>query len=60
MKTKKLIKILQDADPSGECHVRLLSGDMDGDKCGFYTEHKPDYYDGPYSYLKGDWGNDMV
>lgn len=36
MKTKELIEILQDADPSGECHVRLLSGDMDGDKCGFY------------------------
>jgi len=58
MKTKELIKILQEADPTGECHVRLLAN---GEYyCDFYTEYKDGYWDGPYSYLIGNWGKDMV
>jgi len=48
MKTKDLIKLLQEEDPTGECHVRI-----DGDPIWF-LEHKPGYWDGPYNYLEKD------
>lgn len=51
MKTKDLIKLLQEADPSGECHVRISK------KPVCYVDHKPGYWDGPYNYLeKGEDG----
>lgn len=48
MKTSEFIKLLQDADPSGETHIRLDGG------IPYYVEPKPGYYDGPYSYLDDD------
>ena len=46
MKTKDFIKMLQEEDPSGECHVRL-----NGDPIWF-AEQKAGYWDGPYNYIK--------
>ena len=46
MKTKDLIKLLQEEDPTGECHVRGWSGAIS------HVWGKPGYYDGPYSYLE--------
>ena len=45
MKTKELIKMLKDADPSGELHVR-----MDG-SIPLYAYRIPGYYDGAYAYI---------
>jgi hypothetical protein len=45
MKTKEFIKMLQEADPSGEAHVRMDGGIP---QCAFIV---PGYYDGSYSYL---------
>jgi hypothetical protein len=45
MKTKDFIKMLQNADPSGEAHVRIDGG------IPYYAELKPGYYDGAYSYI---------
>ena len=45
MKTKELIKLLQEADPTGESHVRLDGG------IPIFVESKPGYYDGSYSYF---------
>ncbi len=45
MKTKDFIKMLQEADPSGEAHIRL------GDGIPVYAELKAGYWDGPYSYI---------
>jgi hypothetical protein len=45
MTTKEFIKMLQEADPSGECHVRMPGG------IPMYAEHKEGYWDGPYSYI---------
>lgn len=51
MTTKELIKMLQDADPTGEAHVRMEGG------IPYLAEPKPGYWDGPYSYLDedGNW-----
>lgn len=45
MKTKDLIKMLQEADPKGEGHVRMAGG------VPYYAESKEGYWDGPYSYI---------
>jgi len=51
MKTKDLIKELQEIDPSGECHIRINS------KPVWFLEGKPGYWDGTYNYLeKGEDG----
>ena len=47
MKVKDLIKYLQEADPTGERHVRVDGGAI------FGCEPKPGYWDGPYQYI--DW-----
>ena len=46
MTTKELIKLLQEEDPSGECHVRVGSG------YPTWAERKEGYWDGPYMYEK--------
>lgn len=48
MKTKDFIKMLQEADPSGEAHLRMEGG------IPVFAEHKPGYWDGPYSYIDKD------
>ena len=48
MTTKEFIKMLQDADPSGDAHIRMSGG------VPRYAELKPGYWDGPYSYIDGD------
>lgn len=45
MTTKEFIKMLQEADPSGECHIRMPGG------IPIHAEHKEGYWDGPYSYI---------
>jgi hypothetical protein len=45
MKTKELIKLLQDADPKGESYIRSGGGAING------VQVKEGYWDGPYSYL---------
>lgn len=51
MKTKDFIKMLQDADPSGEAHVRMDGG------IPKFAELKAGYWDGPYRYIdeNGDY-----
>lgn len=51
MKTSEFIKMLQEADPSGEAHVRMFGG------VPRFAEPKPGYWDGPYSYIDedGNW-----
>lgn len=49
MKVKDLIKELQEADPTGECHVRCGGGGA-----VFFAEHKEGYWDGPYQYIEND------
>lgn len=51
MKTKELIKLLQEVDPSGECHVRMEGG------IPITAYRLPGYYDGAYEYLdeSGNW-----
>ena len=46
MKTKDFIKMLQEADPSGESHVRIDGGAV------FFAEPKEGYWDGPYNYIE--------
>ena len=46
MKTKELIKMLQEEDPDGESHIRI-----NGDPI-IFVDKKPGYWDGPYSYLE--------
>jgi hypothetical protein len=48
MKTSEFIKMLQEADPSGEAHIRMEGG------VPFAAELKPGYWDGPYSYIDED------
>jgi hypothetical protein len=48
MKTKDFIKMLQDADPSGEAYVRMSGG------VPIFAELKEGYWDGPYSYIDED------
>lgn len=45
MKTKELIRLLQEADPTGEAHVRMSGGIPTS------VQHLPGYYDGSYSYF---------
>jgi hypothetical protein len=51
MTTKEFIKMLQEADPTGEAHVRMSGG------IPYLAERKPGYWDGHYSYLddNGNW-----
>lgn len=49
MKTKDFIKMLHEADPSGEAHIRLPDGGIP-----VYAELKEGYWDGPYSYFDDD------
>lgn len=51
MKVKDFIKMLQEADPSGEMHIRMPDG------IPFAAEPKPGYWDGAYSYIdeEGNW-----
>ena len=48
MKTKDFVKMLLDADPTGEHHVRLNGGFPGG------VELKEGYYDGSYNYIDDD------
>jgi hypothetical protein len=52
MKTKDLIKILMEADPSGECHVGMMNG------IPRWAIKNPGYWDGNYSYI--DEGGNFV
>ena len=45
MTTKEFIKMLQEADPTGESHIRMSGG------IPYSAELKPGYWDGPYSYI---------
>ena len=45
MTTKEFIKMLQDADPTGESHVRMYGGVPIG------AARIPGYYDGNYAYI---------
>jgi hypothetical protein len=51
MKTSEFIKMLQDADPTGEAHIRMNGG------VPRFAEPKAGYWDGPYSYIDedGNW-----
>jgi hypothetical protein len=55
MKTKELIKLLQDVDSSGEAYLRI-----NGHECIVDVEYKPGYWDGPYSYLSKNTKGEMV
>ena len=46
MTTGEFIKMLQEADPSGELHMRFPEG---GEP--IFAERKPGYWDGPYKYI---------
>lgn len=48
MKTKDFIKMLQDADPTGEHHVRINGGFPS------FAELVEGYYDGSYNYIDDD------
>jgi len=48
MKTKEFIKLLKEADPSGEAHIRMDGGIPQ------YAELKEGYWDGPYTYIDND------
>lgn len=54
MKTKEIIKLLKEVDPSGETHVR--AGD---DGVITFFEMKEGYWDGEYSYID-DEGNFII
>ena len=51
MKTKDFIRILKEADPSGEAHIRMKGGIPE------FAILKAGYYDGPYNYIdhQGNW-----
>lgn len=53
MKSSDYIKMIQEEDPTGECHIRLEGG------VPFCAERKPGYYDGAYSYIDED-GNYVI
>ncbi len=48
MRTKDFIKMLQEADPSGEAFVRIDGGAI------VFCEKKAGYWDGPYEYIEND------
>jgi hypothetical protein len=54
MKTRELIKLLQEEDPSGECHVRINSEPISS------VYSLPGYWDGPYNYLEKDENGDPI
>lgn len=45
MTTKEFIKILQDADPTGDSHIRMAGG------VPIMASKVPGYYDGNYAYI---------
>lgn len=49
MTTKEFIKMLQEADPSGEAHIRMPEGGSPS-----FVELKEAYWDGPYSHIDAD------
>lgn len=53
MKTKDFIKMLQEADPTGEAHIRMEGG------IPIEVSGLPGYYDGNYNYLDDD-GNYII
>lgn len=55
MKSKRLIELLQEEDPSGETEVCLYS--EDGNVDILYLETKPGYWDGVYQVLERDWSD---
>jgi hypothetical protein len=48
MTTSEFIKMLQEADPSGQAHIRMEGG------IPIFAELKEGYWDGPYSYIDAD------
>jgi len=48
MTTSEFIKMLQEADPEGNAHIRMEGG------IPVFAEHKAGYWDGPYSYIDED------
>jgi hypothetical protein len=44
MKSKDVIKLLKEEDPTGETHVRFAGGEIT------FVDNVPGYYDGPYTY----------
>jgi len=48
MRTKDFIKMLQEADPTGEAYIRW------GEGVPYYAELKDGYWDGPFSYINED------
>lgn len=48
MTTSEFIKMLQESDPGGNAHIRMEGG------IPVFAEHKPGYWDGPYSYIDED------
>jgi len=54
MKTKELIRQLQQADPSGEEEVVI------GNESILYAENLPAYYDGPYQTLIRNEANGII
>lgn len=52
MKTKDLIKMLQEEDPEGECHVRIATENSVGTP--LKAERKEGYWDGYYSYIEDE------
>ena len=54
MKTKDFIKMLQEADPDGDCHVRLR-----GSGVPYHCNCNQGYYDGDYDYIDDD-GNFVI
>lgn len=55
MKTKELIKQLQNADPSGEAYLRI-----NGKECITHVEFKAGYWDGSYSYLSKNSKDELI
>ncbi|MFW6243216.1 MAG: hypothetical protein ACOC2W_03560 [bacterium] len=53
MKTKDFIKMLQEADPTGESYVRIEGGPI------YRAELKPGYWDRPYSYIEKTTDNKL-
>ena len=51
MTTSQFIKMLQEADPSGEAHIRMDGG------IPLFAELKPGYWDGPYEYIDEELRN---
>lgn len=48
MKVKDFIKMLQDADPSGESYINMSGG------VPIFADNMPGYYDGHYSYIDSE------